>query len=296
MLRRAALYGVPNSGAEWHKCYSALLLALERRFGYGRVWQRNSKYYSPEDVADDVAVAVIFGQRDGAKGFLQRNLELNIPTLVIDLAWLRRDLGYWQVSLGGLNNPPPYAPSSARFDRLGIQVFERLHKIIDYSVVICGQLPGDAQHDLASNVDMLRWARKAADDVKRLFPHTEQIFWRPHPKAIMTLGKPTIMTSPDRSVQNLLRESHVGSAVVYNSNLGVELLRNGISVIAQGPRTVYTDLVSSDIADLKTSHPGSDKVRSLLERLAYGQYTTVELSDWGTLERLLELHSITGDW
>src|SRR5437868_1311922 len=134
MFRRAALYGVPTSGAEWQQCYSALFSALENRFGKGRVWQRTNKYFDPADVADDVAVAVIQGLQGEGVRWLQANLELGIPTLVIDLAWLRRERGYWQASVGGLNNPPVVAPSADRFENLQLKIYPRIIK--DYHNLI----------------------------------------------------------------------------------------------------------------------------------------------------------------
>lgn len=293
MNRRAALYGVTGHGAEWQKCYSALLSCLEDRFGDKRVWKRSTKYYDPIDVADDVAVAVIHGLRGRGPDFLARCLELNIPTVVVDLGWLRRERGYWQVSLGGLNRPPPRAPSSDRFDRLDLKVFPPV--VRDFKTVIVGQLPGDAQHDLDSEQALINWARGVAEQVKSREPK-RTVFWRPHPAFITSLGRIAPMTNPQRTIQDLIREDDVGSAVVYNSTFGIELLRNGVHVIAQGPRTVYTDVVSSDIANLHSAHPGPEQVRFLLEKLAYGQYQLSELQNWSTLERLFALHGITGDW
>lgn len=295
MLRRAALYGVPNSGAEWHKCYSALFSALEERFGVGRVWQRTSKFFDQEEVADDVAVAVIQGLQGQGFRYLAACLELGIPTLVVDLGWLRRERGYWQVSPSGLNVAPSSAPSSDRFEQLGLLVFDRIKK--DYSTLIVGQIPGDKQHDLATDADVINWAVEAARAVKkRETDHRHRVFWRPHPRFMPSLGRNAIMTSPNRLLKDFLKDSLVGSAVVYNSTLGLDLLRNGVSIIAQGPRTVYTDLVSANIEDLHSSYPGPERVRALLERVAYGQYQLPELANWSTLERLFALHEITGDW
>lgn len=290
---RAALYGVPGYGAEWQKCYSALLFALEQRFGDKRVWQRTTKYFEPADVATDVAVAVIQGLRGEGHQYLTRCLELNIPTLVVDLGWMRRERGFWQVSLGGLNSPPLTCPGPDRFENLDLKVFPIVEK--DYHSIVIGQVPGDMQHDLKTDREMLAWATKAALEIKTHGPR-RRVYWRPHPAFIATLGKVAIMTHPTRSIQEFIRDEKVGSAVVYNSTLGLDLLRNGIHVVAQGPRTVYTDLVSSDIANLHTTHPGPERVRSLLERLAYGQYQVSELTSWTTLERLFALHDITGDW
>lgn len=284
---------MPASGAEWQKCYSALLVALEDRFGKNRVWQRTNKYFEPEDVADDVAVAVLQGLRGRGLDYLAAYRKLGIPVLVVDLGWMRRERGYWQVSPNGLNTVPLRAPDGRRFDELQLKVFPAVQR--NYHTVIAGQLPGDAQHDLATDADMLRWARNSAARVKELFPK-RRVFWRPHPLFMHSLGKPTIMSSPERPIQEFMKDEHVGSAIVYNSTLGLDLLRNGAHVIAHGPRTVYTDLVSSDIGNLENAHPGPERVRELLERLAYGQYQVDELADWANLAKLLELHSITGDW
>lgn len=293
MLRRAALYGIPNYGAEWEKSHSALFSCLETRFGRGRVWRRSNKDFDPSDVASEVAVAVIQGLRGGGKQFLEACLAKGIPTIVVDLAWLRRERGYWQASINGLNRPPERAPSYDRFEELDLKVFPLWKK--NYNTVIAGQLPGDAQHDLETDRDVVEWAKSQALIMKKMFPK-RRVYWRPHPSFRPTLHEAAVLTSPDRPIKDLIRDENVGSALVYNSTLGIELLRQGVHVVAQGPRTVYTDLVSSDISDLENSHPGPDAVRDLLARLAYGQYKDEELSDWKTFEKLFELHGITGDW
>lgn len=233
------------------------------------------------------------GLRERGKDFLEENLRLGIPTLVVDLGWLRRDFGYWQVSLNGLNVAPPVAPDSERFESLNIKVFPPLKR--NYHTLIVGQSPGDAQHDLETEQDVLDWGRGVSKEIWEAYPR-RKIFWRPHPMFIAPIGKPAITTHPYRDLGEFLDSENVGSAVVYNSTLGLDLLRRGAHVVARGPKTVYTDLTSPDIEAINFAHPGPDAVRGLLERLSYGQYKTSELARWETLERLLDLHGVTGDW
>lgn len=266
---------------------------LEARFGKGRIWQRTTKYFDELDVADDVAVAIIQGLRGEGHRYLAACQARGIPTLVLDLGWLRRERGYWQASLGGLNVPPPIAPSGDRFEELDLKVFQPTR--VDYNTVIVGQLPGDMQHDLAADADMARWGQEAAAACRAAYPY-RKIYWRPHPLHRHTLGRPTIMTNPDRSFIEFIKEARVGSAIVYNSSAGIELLRLGVRVVAQGPRTVYSHLTPTSVGELEQAHPGVEQVKEMLERLAYGQYKLEELSDWSTLEKLFELHGIIGDW
>lgn len=214
--------------------------------------------------------------------------------MVVDLGWMRRDRGYFQVSYNDLNVAPPSAPDSARFERLAIKTYPS-HIRNDYHTLVIGQIPGDAQHDLAHEQDVLEWGRGVALKLKELNPR-RKVYWRPHPGFIATLGPPSIMASPGRHIREFMDQENVNSAVVYNSTVGLELLRLGARVVAQGPRTVYTELTSPDIEDLETSHPGPDAVRALMERLSYGQYQLNELSRWEMLEQVLDLHGITGDW
>lgn len=292
-MKRAALYGAPQAGAEWQKCYSALSAALTTRFGKGRVHERSTKFYSDEDVCEDVAVAVVLGLRGAGDLYLARNIALGIPTLVVDLGWMRRERNYWQVCPYGLNNAPKKAPSANRFEALNLVVkppIEKDHR----SILVIGQQPGDKQHDLDTETAMLNWAnitvREAAEITKK------RVFWRPHPGWQVRLPRPAISSSPKRGIHELIREEGVYAAAVYNSTIGLDLLRLGCNVVALGPRTVYTDLVYNKVADLNSSHPGEEKVRDLLCNIAYGQYTTTELNNWASLEHVLELHQITGDW
>lgn len=265
---------------------------LEDRFGAGRVWCRNPKYYDPEDVAEDVAVAVFLGLRDRARDYLARCKELGIPCVVVDLGWMRRDRGYWQVSYGDLNEPPPIAPGPDRFNHLQLKCYPQVKR--NHSTVIIGQIPGDAQHDLADSNSIIRWAQDTAKGIRSRY-RLRRIFWRPHPNFVCTIGKPAVMSLPTKNIRDFIFDDQVGSAVVYNSTAGIELLRLGIHVVALGPRTVYSDLVSSSLDEVKGTHPGEQRVRSLLERLAYGQYQLSELN-WNTIEQVLRLHNVTGDW
>lgn len=239
-----------------------------------------------------MAVAVVVGTFDHAPDVIKRCNDLAIPTLVIGKPWLRRELGYWQVSLGKLNQPPPEAPSSDRFDKLRLKVHPLIKK--PYHSVVVGQLVGPNE-TFKTEPEQVYWGRRAITSIKREFGR-RKLFWRPHVDLPLSLGKPSIMTNPLRSIMDFVREEDVGSAVVYDSMDAIELLRVGVHVVAQGPQTVYTGLTSSDVTQLNRAHPGQDAVRKLLLRLAYGQYQVSELASWSYLERLLNLHGTTGDW
>lgn len=256
------------------------------------MWERNTKWYEDADVAEDVQVAVFLGLRGEARRYLARCKELEIPCIIVDLGWLRRERGYWQVSVGELNVPPPIAPNASRFLELQLKVRDVVQR--DYNTLIVGQVPGDAQHDLTDGSSVIKWGRSVAEEIRERYGR-RKIFWRPHPGFLCRLGPPAITTLPDKTVHEAIADDNVGSAVVYNSTLGLELLRQGVRVVAMGPRTVYSDLVPSCISELKTAHPGATRVRALLERCAYGQYKLDELN-WSTLANVLALHGITGDW
>lgn len=292
-MRRAALYGAPQFGAEWQKCYSALSVALTERFGVGRVWHRSTKYYDPADVAEEASVAIIIGLRGEGKKYLDHHLALGTPTLVIDLGWLRREWNYWQVSPFGLNSVPLIVPDSKRFDALSLKVYEPIVKN-QKSIVVVGQMPGDMQHDLASEEQMLTWGKETALAAIELTK--KRVFWRPHPKWQTALPRPIISSNSERTLHDLIQTEGLYSGIVYNSTMGIDLLRLGCNVVALGKRTVYTDIVHTELSGLLLDHPGSEKVHDMLCRVAYGQYTTSELNHWEHLEQLLGLHQINGDW
>lgn len=292
-MRRAALYGAPQFGAEWQKCYSALSVALNQRFGKGRVWERSTKYYDPMDVAEEADVAIIMGLRGEGQKFLDHHLALGTPTLVLDLGWMRREFNYWQVSPFGLNNVPKIKVPTDRFDQLSLKVFEPKQKDMR-SIVVVGQLPGDTQHDLESEEQMLTWGKDTALAATELTK--KRVFWRPHPRWQTALPRPIISSNSERSLHDLMKMEGLYAGVVYNSTMGIDLLRLGCNVVALGPRTVYTDIVHTELNGLLLDHPGSEIVHDMLCKVAYGQYTTSELNNWETLERLFELHQINGDW
>jgi hypothetical protein len=269
---------------------------LDDRFGQKRTWKRTTKFYEPADVADDVAVAFFLGYRDEAPKFAERCKQLNVPFVVIDLGWLRREWGFWQASVGGLNVAPPFAPAKDRYHALNLKTFPPRTFYGPSNCLVVGQLPGDAQHDLKTERQLLEWARSNVDLAKKLLPVHSRIFWRPHPSFIRPLPRPAITTDPARGLPEFCKEGHIQGAIVYNSTAGIELLRLGVHVVALGPRTVYSDIVTNDLGRLIDGHPGQTEVRSLLERLAYGQYKIEELSTWATFETLFKLHGVTGDW
>lgn len=292
-MRRAALYGAPQFGAEWQKCYSALSVALNSRFGKGRVWERSTKYYEQADVAEEADIAIIMGLRGEGLRYLEHHTRVGTPTLVVDLGWMRRERNYWQVSPFGLNNVPKIDVPSDRFDKLDLKVFKPRSKDLR-SIVVVGQLPGDMQHDLVSEDLMLQWGKEAA--LKTIELTKKRVFWRPHPRWQTNLPRPIISSSSERTLHDLIQMEGLYAGVVYNSSMGIDLLRLGCNVVALGPRTVYTDIVHTELSGLLLDHPGSEIVHNMLCKVAYGQYTTSELNHWSTLEHLLDLHQINGDW
>lgn len=291
-MKRAALYGVPDFGAGGQKCYSALFSALEKRFGVGRVWQRSTKYFDRVDVCDEVAIAIVIGLRMEGRKFLETHLSLGTPTLVADLGWLKRDK-YYQLCPGNLNVIPKAAPDD-RFKELKLPVKTRKHEL--RTIVICGQVPGDAQHNLVSEADMKAWGVSVANQLREKYP-TRKLLWRPHPKASISLNLRYAPTAPsNETITEFVSNEYVSTAVVYNSTAGLEFLREGCNVIALGERAVYSDVVPNSLDSVNDPPPKRETLEDLFARVAYGQYKPDELQEWKTIERLMELHQINGDW
>lgn len=290
-MKLAALYGSPQFGAEWQKCYSALSVALEQRFGRGRVFERSTKFYSDEDVLPTAEIAIILGLREQGWQYLNRCLELGIPTLVVDLGWLRRERDYWQVSPNGLNNAVKKPVSDDRFSNLGLKIMDPRPR--GRSLLVIGQLPGDMQHDITSDREMVNWGYSVGKQAIALTGH--RVYWRPHPRTTLSTPRPVVTSSTNRTLHEMIKDEGTYAGIVYNSTTGLDLLRLGCNVVALGPRTVYTDIVHTDITGLLKEHPGVEPVHELLSRVAYSQYTSTELSSWDTLAQVLSLHDLLGD-
>lgn len=262
---RVGIYsGVRNVGAR----------ALGEGFSGARVSHRNITYYRGETEDFDLVITLAF--REGRR-VLERYCD-TCPVLVADWGYLARvnhpgesTKGYWQISMGGLNNIPPFACPSDRFDALGLTLAKQGGDPKGYAL-ICGQVPGDAAHGLDANA-YTNWLRETV----KQYPNA---VYRPHPRGgIDLLG----VESHTGSLKDALAGARL--VVTWNSNVGHDALLAGVPVVAYGP-AAYAELAGETL-------PSVDTRREYFHRVAYGQWTLDEMRS-GACQRFIVDHLLTG--
>lgn len=262
---RVGIYsGLRNVGAR----------ALGEGFSDARVSHRNIVYYRGEVEDFDLVVTLAF--REGRRVF-ERYRDV-CPVVVADWGYLARvshtgesASGHWQISLGGLNNIPPFACPPDRFDALGLTIAKQGGDPKGY-VLICGQVPGDAAHGLDAD-SYLNWLREIVSQ----YPDA---VYRPHPRGGIDLPG---VESHTGSLEEALAGARL--VVTWNSNVGHDALLAGVPVVAHGP-AAYSELTGETL-------PSVDARREYFHRVAYGQWTLAEMRS-GLCQRFVLDHLLTG--
>ena len=221
---------------------------------------RCSQYHRGEVEGFDLAV--VYGARAGAR--VRAAYEAaGIPVITCDFGYIARvnsreehESGHFQVSLGGLNNPPAFDCPPDRLRALGIKVTARGGDPEGYTLLI-GQVPGDAAHGM----DM-RAQRAWLESMSRQYP---DVRYRPHPRGAVMFNGAVLAGGS-------LEEALAGARLVvtWNSNTGNDALLAGVPVVAHGPNASYADLCGEEL-------PKVPARRAYFRRLAYGQWTLAEM-------------------
>lgn len=237
-----------------------------------QAWLRSLSDYGSGCTESFDAVAV-FGLR--GKGESICNDYRGIPVAVIDYGYLLRThgeadfhTGHWQVSLGGLNQIPPWECPPDRFEALGLEVVEQCGDPGGYALV-CPQTPGDAAHGHDQDA-LAAWVQAQAER----FPGARL---RPHPKAPeLTYGLPLAPTS--------MAEALAGARLVVtgNSNIGHDALLAGVPVVSTFPGAAWEHLSGEQL-------PGITQRLAHFHRCAWGQWTWHEFRS-GLAARFLVEH------
>ena len=239
-------------------------------------------YGDKTDVYKAYDLAVFFGFRDPVPAMVEALRAERIPSLILEAGYVKR-AEYFQVGVGRLNWLPEEAPSSDRFDALGL---ERTTKRQDGTfVMVCGQMVGDAQHRLDFR-SMVAWIRNTFRD---LAAHTDrELVYRPHPAAVAITGGPLVhppgasrISDPLSPLDRELQGAH--ALVTYNSTAGLLALLAGVPVFCN-KSAFYADLVNTKLS--KIEKPVWKNTKRFFERLAYAQWTLEELRGGAPLEFL----------
>jgi hypothetical protein len=179
---------------------------------------------------------------------------VNFPVLVVDLGYFARDKGYWQMGLGGLNNPPAGDFESDRAQAMGLIAAPRTGKKSGH-VLICAQKPNDAQHPFKTQAEVDAQIEKMKEHAMRVFPKNEIVI-RQHPKAVQDLP-PLAEALTDAAAM-----------VTYNSTAAFEAMTMGIPVIAH-QSACYAEAAKAETPEA---------MQAVLNRFAYGQWTEEEFA------------------
>lgn len=232
----------------------------------------NATCFEPFD-----AVAV-FGLQGKGQAIFDAYTDRGVLVVVIDYGYLKRTnavhdwkTGHWQVSLGGLNQLPPFACPADRFDALGLEVAERGGNPKGYTL-ICVQTPDDKSHGMSRD-ELQAWCN---EQVAR---YPDAVI-RPHPLVDLDYGLP-------RCQAETLDEALAGARLVVtaNSNAGHDALMAGVPVIGTMP-AAWSALAGETL-------PSRQARIEHFRRCAYGQWTWDEFKT-GAPQRFLIEHVMAG--
>jgi len=214
-------------------------------------------------------LVVLIGMHEKSRTVRDAYQAIGTPVLILDSGYILRDHGYFQAGWNGLNALPPTAPHD-RAAEMGLIAQTKRKPVPDGHILICGQKPGDAQHD----IDVDAWKDATIDMLQEYTdrPHC----YRPHPR----------VKKPDFSLSEILQGCHC--MVTYNSTAAYEAIMAGVPVICD-PCAAYADVCEVDLSRVETPRFGTKAARQrLLDRVAYGQWTMDEMRSGAALQFLLE--------
>jgi hypothetical protein len=212
-----------------------------------------------------------------------------IPVLVTDLGFLRRDRGFYQIGVDGLNWLPPKPCPPDRFKALEV-VLHRKRPGGDY-ILITGQKPGDGSHHMSAG-ELAKMYRGWIDEIRG--QTDREIVFRPHPKEGSAHGEVRLEgvthDLPSDEKSGGLAEAIAGAwcVVTHNSTTGTDALIAGVPVFSD-PGAQYGALANIGWEALEApSFPTAKARRDHFARVAYAQWTLDELADGSAVEFILE--------
>lgn len=214
----------------------------------------------------------LFGLQGQGRKIYDEYVSAGIPVIVLDYGYVGRTdsvhnwkTGYWQASLGALNQVPPFACPADRFDSLGVAIATKGGDPKGYAL-LCAQTPGDASHGM-SKAQLQDWYAEQ----QVVYPG---LVIRPHPLA------DDLDYGIARCKGGALAEALAGARLVvtYNSNVGHDALLAGVPVVAHGP-AAYAELAGETL-------PSMEVRRDYFNRVAYGQWTFDEMRE-GLCQRFI---------
>jgi hypothetical protein len=268
---RAVIYGSREI-----RTIAALALGLSEH-GWTFSWREDrDAYQARQEPLQEFDLAVTDGIR-GPMGVMCREAEaLEVPVLIADAAFVRRDLNYFQLSINRLNWIPEFDLPGDRWDRLEVELQPR--HAGDF-VLVTGQKPGDAAHGLST----FELREKYQDWYQELRKYTERpVLFRPHPMGLEVHPR-GLQPSSGRSLPDELAAAH--ALVTWNSTTATDALIAGTPAFVLGPNAQVDELANSELELIESPFfPDPSIRRALFHRIAYSQWTLDELQDGSALE------------
>lgn len=218
----------------------------------------------------------------------------NIPLLVLELGFIRRDK-YYSFGYGGIVGFANYychdCPSD-RFEQLNMTVEKNKHRPDGY-ILLCGQVPWDTQ---LQHINYIAWAKMIVKEIKK--HSNKEIIFRPHPcqnnqtfiqkgLCLTSLRGTTLSSNID------LIEDFKGASVVvaFNSNCLLDALLYGLPIFAFDKGSCVYHLANHDLSTIdKPSFPDQTDKMQTLYNIAYQQWTIEELRDGQAWNHVIRHH------
>lgn len=216
-----------------------------------RVDHRAQEFFSGE--VEPFDLVVVRGMRGRSTAVVDAYKD--IPVLVLDAGYLKRDDGYCQIGLRALNQLPGFECPADRFEALGLNIAKTGGNPDGYTLV-CGQIANDAAHGMDAHTHRT-WLREQ-------MAAYENAVYRPHPRGGIAIPG---FVGDSRVIDDALAGARL--VVTYNSGTGHEALLAGVPVIAHGP-AAYDSLVGERL-------PSTEERLAYFNRLAYAQWTMDEI-------------------
>lgn len=142
-------------------------------------------------------------------------------------------------------------------------------------VLVIGQMPHDSSHGM-DVPGLVAWSEGVFAAARKELPGVE-VVWRRHPISASVVPKGNDRNSDPH--KETISDALAGARLVcvYSSTVGLEALIAGKPVVAWGP-SCYRSLCASPDEIATATHPGVEAVESLLERVAYTQWSLDELA------------------
>lgn len=233
--------------------------------------------YRPGQPDQDVAAAMVWSVRGTRGAIIADYTSRGFPVLVLELGGIRRDRGAMHLGLNGLNWLPPEPVHEDRTAEWGIQVASEPRRTTAKApLVVCGQLGGDAQHNM-SEEGIRVWASETIATLRTICPR-RPILWRPHPRgrpgpdAVAADG---ISDPADESLSEVLTKAH--AMIMYNSSTGWEALAAGVPVICH-PSAPYAPVANTSLLAARHPHWDAAAVHDYLTRLLWCTWTRDQLA------------------